>query len=129
MNLKLILRTIIAVLVIAFAAWAVYLFVVGVPTTLVPEVRPGEMLPPGVAVYRPYRPGVFALLALLPAAIGILREEWVPLGWLSVVLLLAVGALLIFSQGIVFAVQAGMLAVMLGILQQHRSRQQGESDK
>lgn len=123
MNLKLIMRTAVVVLVIAFAAWSVYLFVVGFPTLTVPEVRPGETPPPGVVVFRPYYPGIYALLALLPAATGMLREEWAPLGWLSVILLLMVGALLIFSQGMVFIGQAVVLAVMLGTLRWHRSCQ------
>jgi hypothetical protein len=117
MSIEQIMRWTIFALVITFAAWVVSLLVNGLPWTVFPEVPPGDPPPPDRIVYRPYQPAIFALLALLPAAVGMLREAWTSWAWASVVLLLLVGALLIFSMGYVFIIAAGVLAVLLAILQ------------
>lgn len=103
-------------LITLVAAWAVYLLVAGLSTTRFPEVQPGRPLPPGQRVMQPYPPALFALLALLPAAVGLLHEKWNWLAWGSVVFLLLGGLLLIFTIGLYLIIAAAALALLLAML-------------
>ena len=87
-------------LIAALAAWAAYLVIVGVPYTTYGEVQPGQALGPALTVYMPYFPALFSPLALVLVAIGLIRDRWLPLAWVGLLLHLAIGGLLIFSWGI-----------------------------
>jgi hypothetical protein len=110
-------------LIVAFVIWAIYLLIVGLPGISVPEIRPGESPVPGQTTNTPYLGAAYSLLALLIVAIGLLRDKWLPIAWLGVLLHLAFGGLLIWGLGILYIGVAGTLAVLVGILQWQVSRQ------
>lgn len=123
MNVKQIARAVAFLFVAALAAWAVYLLIVGLPVVSVPEGQPGEPLLPGEIVYQPYLGASYSLAVLLLIGVGLLKDKWLPLAWVGIVLHLLFGGLLIWSMGILYVAIAGGLAVPLGILQWHISQQ------
>lgn len=116
MNIKRTVHWAAFALIALVAVWAVYLLLIGLPVTRFPESLPGQPLPPGQTVFQPYPAALYALLALAPAAIGLLHEKWLRLAWASVVLLLLFGFLLIFSIGVYLIVAAALLALLLAAL-------------
>lgn len=117
MSVRQIARLVAFLLVIAFIAWAIYLLVVGLPHTQIPEGQPDEGLPPGATtVYRPYSGAIYSLAALLLIGIGLFKDEWLPLAWLGVTLHFIFGAFLVWSMGILYVAVAGALTAPLGIL-------------
>lgn len=109
-------------LLLGLLIWDLYLLAIGLPAALYAEGFPGT---PGLAietVHRPYLPAWYSLAALLPMALGLLRDEWLPLAWLGLLLHLAVGGLLLFSAGFWYVPIMGLLAVAVGVLQWQASR-------
>jgi hypothetical protein len=123
MTIQRLARTVAFLLLAALAAWAAYLVVVGVSYTVVSQVQPGQPLGPAQIVYEPYYPAFYSPLALLLVAIGLIRDRWLPLAWVGLLLHLAVGGLLIFSLGIVYIAATGLLAVFVGIIDWQASHQ------
>ncbi len=101
----------------AMAAWAGYFVFVGVPNTTYWEVQPGQALSLARTVYLPYYPALYSPLALVLAALGLIRERWLPLAWVGLLLHLAIGGLLIFSLGIFYIAVTGVLTALVGIIE------------
>ena len=116
MSVTRIARTTAFLLIASLAAWALYFVIVGLPSTGYSAVPPGQPLPPGQTIYEPYYPALYSTLPLLLIFIGLLRDRWLRLAWLGVVLLLALGALLIFTLGIFHIAAAGLLAFLVAVV-------------
>jgi hypothetical protein len=109
-------------LILGLLGWDIYLLTTGLPATRFAEGFPGT---PGLVietVHRPYLPAWYSLAALLPLALGLLRDEWLPLAWLGLLLHLVVGGLLLFSIGFWYVPIIGLLAVAIGVLQWQASQ-------
>ena len=117
MTVKQIARLVALLMVIALAIWGLYLLIVGLPSTNVPRVPPGEPLPPGLILYMPYHGALYSLLALALVAIGLMRDRWLPLAWVGLLLHLIIGGLLIWGMGIFYIAATGGLALLVGVLQ------------
>jgi hypothetical protein len=112
------------ILVTILSIWAVYLLVVGIPSVLVTEVPLGEAVPSEeTIVYEPYFGAWYSLLALLFIAIGLLKEQWLPIAWVGILAHFIFGVILIWGMGLVYMAIAGGFAVLLGVLQQQISHQ------
>ncbi len=123
MTLKRSARLAVWLLLAALCAWAIYLLAVGVSYTSYPQVQPGQPLPPGETARMPYWPALYSPLTLVLVAIGTIKDEWLPLAWVGLLLHLALGGLLIFSLGLVYIAAAGALAVPVGLLAWQAERQ------
>lgn len=117
MNLKQPSRLAALIITTTLFLGVLYLLVVGMPHRVVPETLPGQALPLGQVVYRPYLPAIYAVPALLFILIGLLRDKWLLLAWAGMALLVLFGGLLIFSMGFYFIAAGVVLAVALGVLQ------------
>jgi hypothetical protein len=109
-------------LILGLLVWDVYLLTVGLPVARYAEGLGGTTGLAIEAVHRPYLPAWYSLAALLPLALGLLRDEWLPLAWLGLLLHLVVGGLLVFSIGLWYVPIIGVLAVAAGILQWRASQ-------
>lgn len=117
MTIKRAARLAACLLILGLIGWDVYLLTVGLPAARYAEGVPGPAGPTIETVYRPYLPAWYSLAALLPLALGLLRDEWLSLAWLGLLLHLVVGGLLLFSIGFWYVPITGFLAVALGVLQ------------
>jgi hypothetical protein len=106
-------------LIAALAALAAYFVIVGVPYTTYAEVLPGsgQALGPAQTVYMPYYPALYSPLVLVLVAIGLIRDRWLPLAWVGLLLHLAIGGLLIFSLGILYIGVTGVLVALVSIIE------------
>jgi len=112
-------------LLVALAAviWAILLLTIGLSGISFQEVRPGESPLPGQITHSPYIGAIYSLLALTLIVLGLLRDKWLSVAWLGVVLHILIGGLLLWGMGILYVALAGVLAFLLGILQWQVSRQ------
>ena len=104
-------------LIAALAAWAAYFVIAGVPYTSYAEVPPGQPLGPAQTVYMPYYPALYSPLVLLLVIVGLIRDQWLPLAWIGLLLHLAIGVLLIFSFGILYIGVTGLLVTLVSLIQ------------
>jgi hypothetical protein len=105
------------VLIAALTGMAAYFVIVGVPYTTYAEVLSGQSLGPAQTVSMPYYPALYSLLPLLLVAIGLIRDRWLPLAWVGLLLHLAIGGLLIFTLGIFYIAATGALVALVGIIE------------
>jgi hypothetical protein len=109
-------------LILGLMGWDIYLLTIGLPASRFAEGVAGPAGPTIDIVHRPYLPAWYSLVALLPMALGLLRDEWLPLAWFGLLLHLVVGGLLLFSIGFWYVPIIGVLAVAVGVLQWQASQ-------
>ena len=104
-------------LIAALAVLAAYFVIVGVPYTTYAEVQPGQALSSALTVYSPYYPALYSPLVLVLVAIGLIRDRWLPLAWVGLLLHLTIGVLLIFSLGILYVGVTGVLVALVSLIE------------
>lgn len=110
-------------IILGLAAWDIYLLTIGLPWTGYSETFPSTPGLTSTIVFMPYQPALYSLVALLPIAIGLSRDKWLPFTWAGLLLHLIVGGLLLFSLGLLYIPIIGLLAVVVGVVQRQVSHQ------
>lgn len=125
MRLSAIARLAVFLLFVALLVWALYLVAVGLPYSEVRATVTGANTSQQTIVkFVPYYGGIYSSAALLLIVIGVMKDKWLPLAWVGLLAHLAVGALLIWSFGILYVAATGILAVPVGVLEWQHSNQQ-----
>ena len=118
MRIKAIARLAVFLVVAALATWGLYLLVAGLPYSEVREtITRTSSTWETITTYVPYYGGAYSLAALVMVAIGVLKDKWLPLAWVGLLAHLALGAISIWSFGIIYIAATGVLAVPVAILQ------------
>lgn len=112
-------RILAILLTIVISVVATFLLFVQQPVEVVKEVPLGyEGVPPvGQILYERYKPAVIYLAASALLLLGLVVKKLMPLAWIGIVFLIIWSVLFLFSSGAAFLPVAGILLILLGVVQ------------
>jgi len=108
----------------AVALYALFLLLVGVPGTVVYEVPITTVPEPGIRGSMQFSPAPQALVAILAAGailVGLLTRKMI-IAWIGLLILFVFSILFLFGVGGGLLPVAGLLMILLAIIQWNRSK-------
>ena len=112
-------RILAILLTIVISVVATFLLIVQQPVEVVKEVPLGyEGVPPVEQIlYERYKPAAIYIAASALLLLGLVVKKLMPLAWIGIVFLIIWSVLFLFSSGAAFLPAAGILIILLAVVQ------------